>query len=174
MGGVKVLAVSLMSLLHVFCKYNSSQLNRVSFESPLCRSPHCSESLWGGHEQSYWCKKNNKQTKNNLCRTHPCRNKSLFCYAIEPLRRRQGACLLIKIAVMLQNRTYVQEQTAHYHPWVTDALQSSMDSKLSSLPKACEQAAMAMLVHSITSKSLWDAHRWRPTGGSEIVPLYGN
>lgn len=91
-----------------------------------------------------------------------------------PQAQTEGTRLLIKIAVMLQNRTYVQEQTAHYHPWVTDELKSSLDSKLASLPKASEWAAMAMLVHSFTSKSLWDAHRWRLTGGSGIAPLYGN
>lgn len=33
-----------------------------------------------------------------------------------PQAQTEGTRLLIKIAVMLQNRTYVQEWMAHYHP----------------------------------------------------------
>lgn len=73
---------------------------------------------------------------------------------------------------MLKNRTYLQEQMLHYHPWVTDAWKSNLESKLSSLPVVYKQPAMAMFSTASPSQSHWDIHRWRPAGDSGIVPLY--
>lgn len=73
---------------------------------------------------------------------------------------------------MLKIRTYLQEQMLHYRPWVTDAWKSSLETKLSSLPVVYKQPAVAMLSTASPSQSRWNTHRWRPTGGSGVVPLY--
>lgn len=163
----KMPAVSLMSLLDFFCKYSSWQLNCIDFKSPSCRIPQSSEFLWGGRSKAADIKK--------IYNIHLCRHKSHFLpQYLNPRGQSEGMCLLIKITVMLQNRTHVQQQMLHYHPWVTDTWKPSLDSKLSSHPELWEQATMAMLIHSIAFQILLGPHKWTPLGGSGVLPLHGN